>query len=75
MVASSGKKNVKVKLYDNAVSEKKDWVDAQGNKGKGYGQYRFRNKYGGNVDEYSPIWTPSTSRPPCFTSPSFVLPA
>jgi len=38
--------------------EKKGWVDAQGRKGKGYGVYRFANKYGANVDGYSPIYTP-----------------
>ncbi|KAL6766988.1 PSBR1 [Auxenochlorella protothecoides x Auxenochlorella symbiontica] len=37
---------------------KKDWVDASGRKGKGYGVYRFENKYGANVDGYSPIYTP-----------------
>lgn len=40
--------------------EKKDWTDAQGRKGKGYGVYRFANKYGANVDGYSPIYTPDT---------------
>jgi photosystem II protein len=38
--------------------EKKGWTDAQGRKGKGYGVYRFANKYGANVDGYSPIYTP-----------------
>ncbi|KIZ04041.1 Photosystem II polypeptide, chloroplastic Flags: Precursor [Monoraphidium neglectum] len=38
--------------------EKKGWVDAQGRKGKGIGVYRFANKYGANVDGYSPIYTP-----------------
>merc|ERR1712046_98163 len=37
---------------------KKDWVDSQGRKGKGYGVYRFADKYGANVDGYSPIYTP-----------------
>merc|ERR1719183_763547 len=37
---------------------KKGWVDPQGRKGKGYGVYRFANKYGANVDGYSPIYTP-----------------
>merc|ERR1719191_617759 len=36
---------------------KKDWRDSQGQKGKGYGVYRFANKYGGNIDSYSPIYT------------------
>merc|ERR1712025_373570 len=37
---------------------KKGWVDSQGRKGKGYGVYRFANKYGTNVDGYSPIYSP-----------------
>merc|ERR1719413_261849 len=37
---------------------KKGWVDAQGREGKGYGVYRFANKYGANVDGYSPIYSP-----------------
>lgn len=27
---------------------------------QGYGVYRFANKYGANVDGYSPIYTPDT---------------
>merc|ERR1712025_1233444 len=38
--------------------DKKGWIDAQGRKGKGLGVYRFANKYGANVDGYSPIYTP-----------------
>mmetsp|Transcript_17519 Transcript_17519/g.24458 ORF Transcript_17519/g.24458 Transcript_17519/m.24458 type:complete len:178 (+) Transcript_17519:94-627(+) len=34
------------------------WVDPQGRKGRGLGVYRFQNKYGANVDGYSPIYTP-----------------
>jgi len=37
---------------------KKGWKDAQGREGKGYGVYRFANKYGVNIDGYSPIYTP-----------------
>merc|ERR1712070_214723 len=37
---------------------KKGWLDAQVRKGKGYGVYRFANKYGANVDGYSPIYSP-----------------
>ncbi|KAG2438493.1 hypothetical protein HXX76_005044 [Chlamydomonas incerta] len=37
---------------------KKDWKDASGRKGKGFGVYRFEDKYGANVDGYSPIYTP-----------------
>merc|ERR1719217_429849 len=38
--------------------DKKGWVDSQGRKGKGAGVYRFSNKYGANVDGYSPIYSP-----------------
>merc|ERR1711879_324818 len=38
---------------------KKGWIDAQGREGKGYGVYRFANKYGANIDGYSPIYQPS----------------
>merc|ERR1719408_792472 len=37
---------------------KKGWVDPQGRKGKGFGVYRFANKYGTNIDGYSPIYRP-----------------
>merc|ERR1712057_41383 len=37
---------------------KKGWLDSQGREGKGYGVYRFANKYGANVDGYSPIYSP-----------------
>merc|ERR1711977_739780 len=71
VVASSGKKippkgvsSVKEETIRNnlmGVSRfmaKKGWVDSQGRKGKGYGVYRFSNKYGANVDGYSPIYAP-----------------
>uniref|UniRef100_A0A7S1X8S9 Photosystem II 10 kDa polypeptide, chloroplastic n=1 Tax=Tetraselmis chuii TaxID=63592 RepID=A0A7S1X8S9_9CHLO len=38
----------------------KDWKDPQGRKGKGMGVYKFQDKYGANVDGYSPIYTPDT---------------
>merc|ERR1719401_2685373 len=38
---------------------KPGWVDPQGRKGKGYGVYRFANKYGVNIDGYSPIYEPN----------------
>lgn len=38
--------------------KKKDWTDSSGRKGKGYGVYKFADKYGANVDGYSPIYTP-----------------
>merc|ERR550514_1547558 len=37
---------------------KKGWVDSQGRKGKGLGVYRYANKYGANIDGYSPIYSP-----------------
>lgn len=36
----------------------KGWKDATGRTGKGYGVYRFADKYGTNVDGYSPIYSP-----------------
>ncbi|KAL5731597.1 hypothetical protein ACHQM5_004308 [Ranunculus cassubicifolius] len=33
-------------------------VDASGRKPKGKGVYQFADKYGANVDGYSPIWSP-----------------
>eukprot|EP01023_Acetabularia_acetabulum_P003996 TRINITY_DN11678_c0_g1_i2.p2 TRINITY_DN11678_c0_g1~~TRINITY_DN11678_c0_g1_i2.p2 ORF type:complete len:142 (+),score=40.74 TRINITY_DN11678_c0_g1_i2:271-696(+) len=38
--------------------DKKGWTDSSGRSGKGYGVYKFSNKYGANVDGYSPIYTP-----------------
>eukprot|EP00951_Prasinocladus_malaysianus_P013553 scaffold102631_cov46-Prasinocladus_malaysianus.AAC.1 len=38
----------------------KGWTDSQGRKGKGMGVYKFQDKYGANVDGYSPIYTPDT---------------
>merc|ERR1719486_1707408 len=71
IVASSGPKktpkgassvgNETIRNNLNGVSRymnKKGWVDPQGRKGKGYGVYRFANKYGTNVDGYSPIYSP-----------------
>eukprot|EP00898_Chlorokybus_atmophyticus_P003578 jgi/Chlat1/4220/Chrsp27S04305 len=45
------------KMYEDKSAQKK-WVDASGRQSTGKGVYAFRNKYSGNVDEYSPIWTP-----------------
>merc|ERR1712224_512372 len=71
VVASSGKKGVpkgSFTVEDDTVRnnlmgvsrymDKKGWVDSQGRKGKGYGVYRYANKYGGNIDGYSPIYSP-----------------
>merc|ERR1739848_536356 len=39
-------------------------IDAQGKKARLGGRvYQFADKYGGNIDEYSPIWTPETRQP------------
>merc|ERR1712138_156631 len=38
--------------------KQRGWVDSQGRKGKGFGVYRFAEKYGANVDGYSPIYSP-----------------
>merc|ERR1711933_618185 len=39
-------------------------VDSQGKRARlGGVVYQFANKYGGNIDEYSPIWTPETRQP------------
>jgi len=71
-VASSGKIDIKKQglesIEDPTVQnnlkgrsrfmKQKGWTDSQGRKGKGYGVYRFEDKYGANVDGYSPIYTP-----------------
>lgn len=59
--------------YSDTMKDK-NWTDPQGRKGKvslfcyrishsfcqGFGVYRFANKYGANVDGYSPIYSPDT---------------
>ncbi|GAX74924.1 hypothetical protein CEUSTIGMA_g2370.t1 [Chlamydomonas eustigma] len=71
-VASSGKVDIKKQGLESVEDptiqnnlkgrsrfmKSKEWVDSQGRKGKGYGVYRFEDKYGANVDGYSPIYTP-----------------
>jgi len=71
-VASSGKVDIKkqgMESIDNEVvkqnlmgrsrvMKKKDWKDASGRKGTGKGVFQFEDKYGANVDGYSPIYTP-----------------
>ncbi|KAK6934797.1 Photosystem II PsbR [Dillenia turbinata] len=66
VVASAGKKKLKTdKPYGiNGGMNLRDGVDANGRKGKGKGVYQFVDKYGANVDGYSPIfdtrdWSPS----------------
>merc|ERR1712124_120735 len=71
VVASSGKTSTPKGVYsveDETVRNnlmgvspymnKKGWVDPQGRKGKGLGVYRYANKYGANIDGYSPIYSP-----------------
>ncbi|KAJ0980750.1 hypothetical protein J5N97_009005 [Dioscorea zingiberensis] len=40
-----------------------DGLDASGRKGKGKGVYQFADKYGANVDGYSPIYSPDEWSP------------
>ncbi|GFS45307.1 photosystem II subunit R [Actinidia rufa] len=64
-VMASGKKIKTDKPYGiNGGMELRDGVDSSGRKGKGKGVYQFVDKYGANVDGYSPIyntndWSPS----------------
>ncbi|KAG4149323.1 hypothetical protein ERO13_D05G330700v2 [Gossypium hirsutum] len=63
--ASGGKKIKTDKPYGiNGGMSLRDGVDASGRKGKGKGVYQYVDKYGANVDGYSPIyntndWSPS----------------
>ena len=63
--ASGGKKIRPAPPYGiNGGMDLRDGVDASGRKGKGKGVYQFVDKYGANVDGYSPIydkndWSPS----------------
>ncbi|KAK7324398.1 hypothetical protein VNO77_27934 [Canavalia gladiata] len=65
VVASGGKKIKTDKPYGiNGGMNLRDGQDASGRKGKGKGVYQFVDKYGANVDGYSPIfntndWSPS----------------
>ncbi|MCE7766483.1 photosystem II 10 kDa polypeptide, chloroplastic-like [Nicotiana tabacum] len=65
-VQASGVKKLKTdKPYGiNGSMSLRDGVDASGRKPKGKGVYQFVDKYGANVDGYSPIyntddWSPS----------------
>ncbi|XP_057484808.1 photosystem II 10 kDa polypeptide, chloroplastic-like [Actinidia eriantha] len=64
-VMASGKKIRTDKPYGiNGGMALRDGVDSSGRKGKGKGVYQFVDKYGANVDGYSPIyntadWSPS----------------
>ncbi|KAL4598391.1 photosystem II 10 kDa polypeptide, chloroplastic [Castanea sativa] len=64
-VQASGKKIKTDKPYGTGGGMNlRDGLDASGRKGKGKGVYQFVDKYGANVDGYSPIydtkdWSPS----------------
>ncbi|KAM6584698.1 hypothetical protein CsatB_011700 [Cannabis sativa] len=65
-VEASGVKKIKTdKPYGiNGSMDLRDGVDASGRKPKGKGVYQYVDKYGANVDGYSPIynadeWSPS----------------
>ncbi|KAJ8532455.1 hypothetical protein K7X08_005293 [Anisodus acutangulus] len=65
-VQASGVKKLKTdKPYGiNGTMNLRDGVDASGRKSKGKGVYQYVDKYGANVDGYSPIyntddWSPS----------------
>ncbi|KFK42283.1 photosystem ii polypeptide [Arabis alpina] len=65
-IVASGVKKIKTdKPYGvNGSMDLRNGVDASGRKGKGYGVYKYVDKYGANVDGYSPIynendWSPS----------------
>merc|ERR1719183_2677100 len=57
IVASGVKKNL---MGVSSTMKNKNWKDSNGRTGKGYGVYKFADKYGANVDGYSPIFTPDT---------------
>ncbi|KAF7144575.1 hypothetical protein RHSIM_Rhsim04G0006200 [Rhododendron simsii] len=65
VVASGGKKIKTATPYGTGGGMSlRDGLDASGRKGKGKGVYQFVDKYGANVDGYSPIydtndWSPS----------------
>ncbi|GKV04122.1 hypothetical protein SLE2022_340300 [Rubroshorea leprosula] len=64
-IEASGKKLKTDKPYGiNGGMTLREGLDASGRKGKGKGVYQFVDKYGANVDGYSPIynendWSPS----------------
>ncbi|GLT64698.1 hypothetical protein SLA2020_371750 [Shorea laevis] len=64
-IEASGKRIKTDKPYGiNGGMTLRDGLDASGRKGKGKGVYQYVDKYGANVDGYSPIynendWSPS----------------
>ncbi|CAN6465568.1 unnamed protein product [Victoria cruziana] len=64
VVASGGKKIKTDTPYGiNGGMKLRDGLDASGRKGKGKGVYQFVDKYGANVDGYSPIFSPNEWSP------------
>ncbi|KAG4213151.1 hypothetical protein ERO13_A01G037100v2 [Gossypium hirsutum] len=63
--SGSGKKKIKTDSpYGiNGGLNLKDGVDASGRRAKGKGVYQFVDKYGANVDGYSPIYDPNDWSP------------
>ncbi|KAK1681625.1 hypothetical protein QYE76_042473 [Lolium multiflorum] len=64
IVASKVKKIQTAQPYGpGGGADFKDGLDASGRVAKGKGVYQFANKYGANVDGYSPIYTPEEWSP------------
>ncbi|XP_030525368.1 photosystem II 10 kDa polypeptide, chloroplastic [Rhodamnia argentea] len=62
--ASGGKKIKTDKPYGTGGGmDLRDGLDASGRKPKGKGVYQFVDKYGANVDGYSPIYSPEEWSP------------
>ncbi|KAJ8627301.1 hypothetical protein MRB53_020608 [Persea americana] len=64
-VEASAKKKIKTATpYGTGGGMKlKEGLDASGRKAKGKGVYQFVDKYGANVDGYSPIYSPEEWSP------------
>ncbi|KAE9621550.1 hypothetical protein Lal_00032788 [Lupinus albus] len=64
-VVASGVKKIKTDkpLGIGGGMNLRDGVDASGRKGKGKGVYQYVDKYGANVDGYSPIYNPEEWSP------------
>ncbi|CAA7394045.1 unnamed protein product [Spirodela intermedia] len=64
-VQASGGKKIKTNTpYGTGGGlDYKEGVDASGRKAKGKGVYQFVDKYGANVDGYSPIYSPEEWSP------------
>ncbi|KAF3325702.1 Photosystem II polypeptide [Carex littledalei] len=60
VVRASGGKKIKTDTPLGLSGDLSYDKDASGRKTKGKGVYQFVNKYGANVDGYSPIFTPET---------------